>query len=166
MSFDNYEQNSLCGCNSALFTVISGSFRKHLLQISLLKKELEDHHIKVLSPIGNAAINPNEEFIILETDHFKNPKLLQDSVFAKIRRSSFLVVANIENYLGNASILEIGYAISTGIDIYTLEPIKDPNISPYCQPIQKIFHNIDFSNFSKNHSVNSLKDPRIAKYQN
>ena len=30
-----------CNCNKALFTVISGSFRKHLKQICLLKNELE-----------------------------------------------------------------------------------------------------------------------------
>lgn len=125
-----------------LFTVISGSFRKHLLQIVALKKILEKHNIGVLSPSGKIAINPHEEFIVLDSDPIDYPKLLQDSVFAKIRRSTFLVVANFDNYLGYAAVLEMGYALAQGIAIYTLETIKDPNLAPYCRLIEEIFPDI------------------------
>ncbi len=131
-----------CSCNATLFTVISGSFRKHLHQISRLKQKLEQQHIKVLSPTGDNAINPDDEFIVLDSDPISHPKLLQDSVFAKMRRSTFLVVANVDGYLGRAAVLEIGYAIAHGITIYTLEPVEDPNISPYCRPLHEIFPDI------------------------
>jgi len=134
-------------CENSIFTVISGSFRKHLPQIARLKRELEQNYITVLSPTGDLAINPDEEFIILNSDPISHPKLLQDSVFAKIRRSTFLSVANVEGYLGKAAILEIGYAIAVGISIYSLEPIEDPNLSPYCKPLQEIFPNFDYSLF-------------------
>jgi hypothetical protein len=127
---------------SDINTVISGSFRKHLSQILLLKKELEKKHVEVLSPAGSAAINPQEEFIILNSDPVSNPKLLQDSVFAKIRGSTFLVVANFDGYLGKAAILEIGYALAIGITVYSLEPIEDPNLSPYCRLLNEIFPDI------------------------
>lgn len=129
-------------CNAALFTVISGSYRKHLQQIVQLKQALEKQHVAVLSPSGDVAVNPDEEFIILDSDPVSHPKLLQDSVFAKIRRSTFLTVANVDGYLGRAAVLEIGYAICLGISIYTLRPVDDPNLSPYCRLLSEVFPEI------------------------
>lgn len=126
----------------AIQTVISGSFRKHLSQIVALKSELEKKGIGVLSPQGNDSINPEDEFIILDSDPIENPELLQSSIFAKMRRSTFLVVANFGGYLGNAAILEIGYAIAIGIQIFSLEPIQDPNIAPYCRLLEEIFPSV------------------------
>src|SRR3569832_128884 len=121
-----------CHSTYALQTVIRGSYRKHLSHIVKLKHALEKHHVAVLSPSGDVALNPDEDFIILDSDPVSHPKLLQDSVFAKIRRSTFLVVANINGYLGKAAILEIGYALAIGLSIYTLEQVTDPNLAPYC----------------------------------
>ena len=122
-----------------LKTVISGSYRKHLNEIVELKHDLESHGVFVLSPSGNIPINRGEEFILLDTDPIHDHRILQDSVFAKIRCSSFLVVANVDGYLGKAAALEIGYAIAQGIQIFTLEPIVDPNIKVYCRLLQEVF---------------------------
>jgi hypothetical protein len=132
-----------CKCDATLFTVISGSYRKHLSQILHLKQHLENQEVAVLSPSGHAAINPTEEFIVLDSDPVSHPKLLQDSVFAKIRRSTFLVVANVGGYLGRAAILEIGYAIAFGITVYTLEPVEDPNLMPYCRLLSEVFPDLE-----------------------
>lgn len=123
-------------------TVISGSFRKHLQEIVLLKQLLSNEGIHSLSPEGNFSTNPDEEFVILDSDPVQNPELLQSSIFAKIRKSTFLTVANIDGYLGNAAILEIGYAIALGVKIYTLEPVSDPNIAPYCSDLNELFPSI------------------------
>ncbi len=131
--------NNISNC---IKTVISGSFRKHLAQIITLKNALEKNQITVLSPHGDIAVNPSEEFIILDSDPVTHPKLLQDSVFAKMRGSTFLVVANCGGYLGKAAIMEIGYAIAIGITIYCLEPVEDPNLSPYCRPLSEIFPDV------------------------
>ena len=131
-----------CNCNSSIFTVISGSFRKHLKEIYFLKDFLKKNHIAVLSPHGEKAINPDEEFIVLDSDVIDNPRILQDSVFAKIRRSTFLVVANIDQYIGKAAVMEIGYAIAIGIPVYTLAPVSDPNLSPYCSNLESVFPSI------------------------
>ena len=139
---DCWGEHEICTCRAALFTIISGSFRKHLHQIIFLKKILESKKIVVLSPVGEAAVNPEEEFIVLDSDPVGSPKLLQDSVFAKIRRSTFIIVANIDGYLGRAAVLEIGYAIAQGITVYTLEPVDDPNLKPYCTPIEEVFPDI------------------------
>lgn len=44
-------------------TVISGSYRKHLHELMRLKKYLQTHGVLVLSPVGEEAKNPEEEFI-------------------------------------------------------------------------------------------------------
>ena len=128
-----------------LYTVISGSFRKHLTHIAKLKKELEKNHIEVLSPAGNIAVNPNDEFIVLSSDPITHPKLLQDSVFAKIRCSSFIIVANVNGYLGCAAIMEIGYAIAIGVQIFTIEPVEDPNLKPYCTVLSEVLPEISIN---------------------
>ncbi len=131
----------------SIFTVIGGSFRKHLLQIAQLKKQFEKNYISVLSPAGDVAVNPDEEFIILDSDPVSHPRLLQDSVFAKIRGSTFLTVANVGGYLGKAAILEMGYAIAMGVAIYTLEPVEDPNLAPYCRLLREVFPDFDYALF-------------------
>lgn len=54
--------------NKGLSTVISGSYRKHLNIIVQLKQWLEEEGINVLSPSGDIAMNPDEDFVILDTD--------------------------------------------------------------------------------------------------
>ena len=87
-------------------TVISGSYRRHLAGMYGLKRLLERKGIHVLSPVGDGAINPGEEFVLLDADPIHDHRTLQDSVFAKIRRSSFLVGFNREGYLGKAACRE------------------------------------------------------------
>jgi len=133
----------------SIFTVICGSFRKHLSEIAFIKKMLEENEVKVLSPGGVIAKNPDEEFIILDSDPISHPKILQDSVFAKIRCSTFVVIANIDHYIGKAALMEMGYAIAQGIDIYTIEPVDDPNLAPYCKVISEVFPEINMKSFSQ-----------------
>lgn len=125
--------------DNSIMTVISGSYRRHLPQMYALKRVLEGKGIAVLSPVGSGAINPGEEFVLLDADPLDDHRTLQDSVFAKIRRSSFLTSFNRDGYVGKASLLEYGYAISIGIPILTLEPAEDPNIRPYTRLLTEVF---------------------------
>lgn len=129
--------------------VIIGSFRKHLPEILSIKLQLESLGISVLSPIDDDVVNPDDEFIVFKTDKTSDPKLLQDGVFEKIKRSNFIVLANIGGYIGRAGTLEIGYAIAHNIDIYTFEPTRDVHISPYCQLLNKIFPQLHLKTLTK-----------------
>lgn len=110
-----------------------------------LKRLFERKGITVLSPIGDGAINPGEEFVLLDADPIHDHRALQDSVFAKIRRSTFLTSFNQEGYLGKAALLEYGYAISLGIQILTLEPVDDPNIQPYTRLLSDVIGPFELS---------------------
>ncbi|UJF33408.1 hypothetical protein [Paenibacillus hexagrammi] len=120
-------------------TVISGSYRKHFGQMLEVKSFLEQEGIKVLAPVSQGVVNPGEEFIILNEDPIQDPRTLQDSIFAKMRVSSFLVVANIDNYIGKAAVLEMGYAVSLGLQILSIEPVQDPNLAGYCRLFEDVF---------------------------
>jgi hypothetical protein len=120
-------------------TVIIGSFRKHFHEIIELRKELEKLEIAVLSPKDCIITNPYDEFVIFESDSTSDAKLLQDAVFTKIKYSTFVVLANFNDYIGRAATLEIGYAIAHGISIFTLNPVKDVHLKPYCRLLSEIF---------------------------
>lgn len=123
----------------AVQTVISGSYRKHFRQMIELKRFLESERISVLAPVSAGVVNPQEEFVILDEDPIHDPRTLQDSILAKIRGSSFLVVANIDGYIGKAATFEMGYAVSQGVQILTLEPVEDPNLAGYCRLLSDVF---------------------------
>lgn len=124
---------------TSLRTVISGSYRRHLKELYVLKGKLENMGIHVQSPIGSSALNPEDEFVILDADPINDRRILQDTIFAKIRNSSFLVLANINGYIGNAALMEVGYALAFGMQILCLEPVEDPNIRPYTRLLNDVF---------------------------
>lgn len=124
---------------SGLYTVIIGSFRKHFREIIELRKKLEKLQIKVLSPKDCTIINPDDEFVIFQSDATSDQKFLQDAVFSKIRYSSFVILANFNDYIGRAATLEMGYAIANGISILTLRPVKDIHLKPYCRLLTDVF---------------------------
>jgi hypothetical protein len=125
----------------AVQTVISGSYRKHFSQMIELKQFLHQERICVLAPVSTGVVNPGEEFVLLDEDPIHDPRTLQDSILAKIRSSSFLVLANVDGYIGKAATFEMGYAVSQGIQILTLEPVADPNLAGYCRPLREVFPN-------------------------
>ncbi|NDE82017.1 MAG: hypothetical protein EB051_00150 [Chlamydiia bacterium] len=129
---------------TSLRTVISGSYRRHLRELYELKQEIEKLGILVLSPVGSAALNPEEEFIFLDEDPIHDKRLLQDSIFAKIRTSSFLLLANFDGYAGKAAVMEVGYALAFGLQILSIEPVEDPNIRPYTRLLNEAFPKFQF----------------------
>jgi len=108
----------------------------------ILKECLQEARIRVLAPVSSEQLNAGEEFIILNADPVSDPRTLQDSIFAMIRTTTFLVVANVGGYLGNAAVLEIGYALAQGNQILTVEPVADPNLGAYTRELGSVFPEI------------------------
>jgi nucleoside 2-deoxyribosyltransferase len=128
--------------NSALLTIISGSYRKHFDEMLALKRALTTERVTVTAPVSELVVNVGEEFALLDEDPIEDPRALQDSIFAMIRRSSFLVLANVDGYMGTAATMEVGYAIAQGLQILTLEPVSDPNIAGYTRTLSEVFPQI------------------------
>ncbi|PTM57702.1 nucleoside 2-deoxyribosyltransferase [Desmospora activa] len=122
-----------------LTTVICGSYRKHWEDILRIRNFLEQQGVYILSPLGTKIVNPGEEFARLEGDPDVDVRTVQDAIFAHIRQSTFVIVANVNGYLGKATVFEMGYAAANGIRILTVEPVQDPNLASYTQPLTALF---------------------------
>lgn len=105
--------------------VVSGSFRKHFEGISKIIKEFEDLDMQVLSPKPSKVINPEHEFVILETDDTNDPKTLEQRHLDAIEKADALYIYNLEGYIGASATLELGWAVALGKPIYTKEQSED-----------------------------------------
>lgn len=123
---------------------IIGSFRKHYNKILELSREFETIGIKVLTPKLSKIVNPDEDFVLLESDccngQYPSISHIEDQVLSAILDADFVYVCNPDGYIGLSTSFEIGYALSRGISIYSLEAPQDTMLSQYfkqCIP-QKI----------------------------
>lgn len=106
-------------------TVISGSFRKHMEQISSAVDHFKEAGVKVLAPATGETVDPDEEFIILTTDDpDKPPHRLEMDFMRQIRGADFLYVADIGGYVGQSAATEMAYARLKNLPIITTEEIK------------------------------------------
>jgi len=102
-------------------TTISGSFRKHLKEITQVIEEFEKYEVKVLSPAHTSPKNPGDEFVLFDGETTEDPKELEELHLKGIKNSDFLYVVNPGGYIGNSATMEIGYALALNIPIYALE---------------------------------------------
>lgn len=116
---------------------ISGSFNKHLDQIRQKILEFEHEGIRVLSPKPSQPVSRRGRFIILESDKGM-PADIELKHLEAISKSDFLYIVNPEGYIGESVILEVGYALSRDIPIYSLEPPRDSVLSFFVTPEKSI----------------------------
>ncbi len=105
--------------------VISGSFRKHFEGIKKTIQEFEACGIEVLSPKPSAVINPEEEFVILETDESSDPKNLEEQHLEAIKKADTLYIYNPGGYIGASATLELGFAYAFRKTIFSKESCRD-----------------------------------------
>jgi len=116
---------------------ISGSFNKHLDQIQNKILEFQQEGIEVLSPKLSRPISCEGKFVRLETDKGA-PGEIEFEHLGAISRSDFLYVVNPRGYIGKSVALEIGYALSKDIPVYSLEKPEDNVLSFFVKPEKSI----------------------------
>ena len=103
-------------------SLIIGSFRKHYDQMLDIIDHFNKAEIEVLSPNKAKIINPEDEFVILDSDpEHLSDKEIQDVVLSKIHKVDFVYLYNPEGYIGLSASFEIGYCHAHGIKIYAYE---------------------------------------------
>ena len=108
-----------------LSIVISGSFRKHYDYIREMIQQFEGLGIRVLAPKHSEILNPDDEFIILETDESICPKTLECEHLNAISQACALYLCNVGGYIGPASAMELGWAQAFGKTVFVKEPCDD-----------------------------------------
>jgi len=96
------------------YVTISGSFRKHLLDIIKIKKYLEEMEVNVLSPRFTIPKNPKSEFVIFNGEDGFTPLQLERYHLDSISKSDALIICNPQGYVGASALIEIGYAHALG----------------------------------------------------
>jgi len=126
--------------------VISGSFRKFFEEIKKIIELFETHGWEVLSPSKSRIINPGDEFPILESDRGSSELEIESKHLAAISNADLLFIVNPEGYIGNSTALEIGWARSLALPIYSLEIPAEKLFRNLCltvSSIEKVFDEIE-----------------------
>lgn len=105
---------------------IIGSFRKYYHQISLTIELFENNGIHILSPKQSTILNPQDEFVIFESDDENYlPEEIELIALHRILRSDFVYVYNPNGYIGRTTAYEIGRVTEKVIPIFFKEMPKD-----------------------------------------
>lgn len=122
---------------TSISATISGSFNKYLDQIKEKILEFEHEGIKVLSPKPSRQVSLSSGFVVLESDK-EVPQEIELSHLKAISQSDFLYVVNPKGYIGKSVALEIGYALSRSIPVYSLEHPRDYVFSFFVRPEKSV----------------------------
>lgn len=115
--------------------VVSGSFRKHFKAITEKIREMEKLGIKVLSPKVSKVVNPEDEFVVLETDNTTDPKILEQYHLNAIYKADALYIYNPNGYIGASTTMELGWAMALGKPIYVKEVVEDFTLKLFCENV-------------------------------
>lgn len=113
-----------------VYAVVSGSFNRFLPQIQDAVRELSKLDVTVLSPEVGRPVSEIGGFVMLEKDKGTPPEIEREHLQA-IAKSDFLYIVNPEGYIGTSVALEMGYALSKGVPIYSSERPKDEVFSSF-----------------------------------
>ncbi len=105
--------------------VISGSFRRFYDGIAKTAEQFNTCGIKVLSPKISRVVDPNEEFVLLESDTTSDIKTLEQNHLDAIKHADFLYVYNPEGYIGMSAIMEMGWTLALHKPVFALERPSD-----------------------------------------
>lgn len=108
---------------SRVRVTVSGSFTKHWEKINEIR-EFARHQAELLGPLNGPPAIEDSGFVYLRGD-WGDPNELEQRHLDAIRRSDLLYVVNPGGYLGMSVALEMGFALSRGVPIWTLEPITE-----------------------------------------
>ena len=119
------KETELTGC-------ISGSF-KFKPGIDSLIDEFRDLGARILSPEKGWVTLPHHrllrlphpEFRPLPTEQGVTIRGIEDNFLRSVAHSDFLYVANFEGYTGQSTNLEIGFAFSKGIPVFSVVRMKN-----------------------------------------
>lgn len=125
--------------SSILRCTLSGSFNKHFDELQRVRRLITSQRISVLAPKGTEIAETRNEFVLLKGDK-GGVRSLELSHLKAIQRSDFLFVVNPDRSVGPSVSLEIGFAIASGIPVFSLHRLTDPVFAAFVTmvPIRRL----------------------------
>lgn len=106
--------------------VVIGNFKEYLPEVARVTGIFSSAGVEMLSPMGGKVINEGSEFVIFDYDppNFSD-RDIQLLVLAKMHAADFVYLVNPNGYLGKSAAFELGYAFAQGMQVFSMEEIKD-----------------------------------------
>jgi hypothetical protein len=117
---------------------VSGSFTRHLSEIQRAVTELKAHGVRVLSPEQPTIVEEVRGFVFVASDRHRSVKLVQDRHLASIANSDFLWLENPDGHVGQSAALELGFAIASGIPVYSNSLPDDLTMRQYVTEVPNL----------------------------
>src|SRR5579859_5862824 len=121
-----------------LKVTVSGSFHRHMDAITAAVHELMALSVRVLSPADPRIVAFQGEFLFVASDPIRSVRLVQDRHLESIRAANFLWLVCPDGYLGQSASMEIGYAVSEGVPIFSTHAPADLTLRQYVRVISSL----------------------------
>lgn len=81
-------------------------------------------------------LDPGTSFARLDADDAqKNPEQLEREFLADLAQSDLHVIANVDGYIGQSALIEMGFSVGQGRPIFTLTPVTE---EPWCHFVKPL----------------------------
>jgi len=114
-----------------LNATVSGSFHRHMNEITAAVHELAALNVRVLSPADPRIVAAQGEFLFVASDPVRSVLLVQERHLAGIRGASFLWLVCPDGYVGVSTAMEIGVAREAGVPIFATRAPNDLTMREY-----------------------------------
>lgn len=122
----------------SLRVTVSGSFHRALDQIQSAVYEFIDRGATVVSPADPRVVDAFGDFLFVASDRRRTIRTVQDRHFAAIESSHMLWAVLPQGYIGTSTALEIGYALSSGVPVFSMDVPHDWTARKYVEVVGSI----------------------------
>lgn len=113
--------------------VVSGSFQKFYSGIKETTAVFQKHGVEVIAPKISTIKNPNDGFVLLESDVTNDMKVIERAHLDAIKAADFLYIYNPKGYIGLSAAMELGWAVANNKPIFSLEKPTDPILGKFVE---------------------------------
>lgn len=109
----------------AMQVTVSGSFKQAMEEVQDVVEEFAERGVLVLSPADPRIVDQFGDFVFVASDQVRHIRTVQGRHFASIAASDFLWLVAPDGYVGISAAMEIGFAVSRDIPVFSGEVPAD-----------------------------------------
>ena len=132
---------------------ILGSFNRHYEIICNTANYFKQNGIKLLAPEITTIKQNTDGYAILDTDTSTEAVTLEKNFLDNCMKSDFVYVCNKDGYLGKTVMLELGFMLGKGQEVFFMErPVEEKLILEMTQKAPIVFSPEDLVQMIKSHN--------------
>lgn len=115
---------------------VSGSFHRAMGAVQEVVQDFADRGSFVLSPADPRVVDEFGDFIFVASDRVRRIRTVQGRHFASIAASDLLWLVAPDGYVGLSAAMEIGFAASRGIPVFSDEVPSDLTVRQWVEVVR------------------------------